>query len=349
MNTPRLFSLAACALAATLIAAGPAAAQAPAKVKFTLDWRFEAPAAPYFLAQGKGYFADEKIAIDIDAGAGSGMTVTRVASGTYDMGFADLATVMEFQANNPTAPNKPVGVMMIYNNAPMALYSMKKAGITKPADIKGKRLGGPQFDSVRRAFPIFAKANGIDASAFTWTTMDPALRETMLVRGDVDVISGFTFYTPQSLGARGAKPGDYVTMRYADHGVRLYGNAVIVNEAFAQKNPDTVKAVLRAIAKGYRDTVKSPEEAVAYLKKREPLINEEVELSRTRALVDMVLMAPDSVAEGFGRVSPPRVSLMAAQVSDSFNTKTRVNAATVFDASYLPPAAELNILQPAKK
>ncbi|MBN9412171.1 MAG: ABC transporter substrate-binding protein [Burkholderiales bacterium] len=345
MKLQRILSLVVGTLTAALMAAGPAAAQAPTKVKFTLDWRFEAPAAPYFLAQGKGYFDQEKISIDIDAGGGSGQTVTRVASGTYDMGFADLATVMEFQANNPTAPAKPVGVMMIYNNAPMALYAMKKSGIAQPADLKGKKLGGPQFDAVRRAFPIFAKANGIDASAFTWTTMDPALRETMLVRGDVDVISGFTFYTPQSLGARGAKPGDYNTIRYADNGVRLYGNAVIVNEAFAKKNPEVVKGVLRAIARGYRDTVKSPEEAVAYLKKREPLINEEVELSRTRALVEMVLMAPDSVNEGFGRVSPPRVSLMAAQVSDAFNTKTRVNAATVFDASYLPAAAELDFLR----
>jgi NitT/TauT family transport system substrate-binding protein len=34
------------------------------------------------------------------------------------MGFADLAALMEFHANNPDAPNKPVAVMMVYNNTP---------------------------------------------------------------------------------------------------------------------------------------------------------------------------------------------------------------------------------------
>ncbi len=347
MKFNRIYSLLGGALTAALLALAPACSIAQTKVKFTLDWRFEAPAAPFFLAQGKGYFDAEKIAIDIDAGGGSGLTVTRVASGTYDMGFADLAAVMEFQGNNPQAPQKPLGVMMIYNNAPAAIYTLKKSGITRPADLVGKRLGGPQFDAVRRAFPIFAKANNL-TGAMAWTTMDPSLRETMLVRGDVDAISGFTFYTPQSLMARGAKAEDIVTLRYADYGVRLYGNAIIVNEAFARKNPETVKAVLRAIAKGYRDAAKSPEEAVSYLKRREPLIDEKLELSRMTAMVNMVLMSPDSLAEGFGRVSAPRLSLMASQVSDAFETKTRINAANVFDASYLPASSELDFLKKTK-
>ena len=76
-------------------------------VKFQLDWRFEGPAALFLVPEAKGYFKAEKLAVTIDAGNGSGGTVTRVASGAYDMGFADLAALMEFQANNASAPNKP--------------------------------------------------------------------------------------------------------------------------------------------------------------------------------------------------------------------------------------------------
>ena len=65
--------------------------------------------------------------VTVDAGNGSGGTVTRVASGAYDMGFADMAALMEFQANNPTAPNKPVAVMMVYNNTPAAVLALKKS------------------------------------------------------------------------------------------------------------------------------------------------------------------------------------------------------------------------------
>ena len=87
-------------------------------IKFQLDWRFEGPAALFLTPAAKGYFKDAKLDVSIDAGNGSGGTVTRVASGAYDMGLADLAALMEFHANNPDAPNKPVAVMMVYNDTP---------------------------------------------------------------------------------------------------------------------------------------------------------------------------------------------------------------------------------------
>ena len=89
----------------------------------------------------KGYFKDEKLDVTVDAGNGSGGTVTRVASGAYDMGFADLAALMEFHANNPTAPNKPVAVMMVYNNTPAAVLALKKSGIKSPGRPERQEAG----------------------------------------------------------------------------------------------------------------------------------------------------------------------------------------------------------------
>ncbi|MGH8831007.1 MAG: ABC transporter substrate-binding protein, partial [Polaromonas sp.] len=115
----RVFLRTAVALA---LATAFAAAQAQTTpIKFQLDWRFEGPAALFLTPAAKGYFKDAKLDVNIDAGNGSGGAVTRVASGSYDMGFADLASVMEFHANNPDAPNKPVAVMMVYNNTPASV------------------------------------------------------------------------------------------------------------------------------------------------------------------------------------------------------------------------------------
>ncbi len=313
------------------------------KVRFMLDWRYEAPAAPFLLALGKGYFDAEKLKVTVDAGSGSGVSASRVAAGTYDMGFSDLTSVMEFVGNNPDSPQKPVGVMMVYNNTPAAIFALKKSGITKPSDLAGKKLGAPVFDAARRAFPLFAKANGVDLASVSWTAMDPTLREAMLVRGDIDAISGFTFYSPLSIFARGVKPEDLVTLKYADFGVKLYGNAIIANEDFAKKNPATVKAFLRAMAKAYRDTIANPAEAAKYLKAREPLVNEVLELAKLKDLVNQTLLSKDTRAEGFGQVSPPRLALMATQVSDSFNTKTRIDPSRIFDSSFLPTKAELKV------
>jgi NitT/TauT family transport system substrate-binding protein len=178
-------------------------------IKFQLDWRFEGPSALFLTPAAKGYFKDAKLDVTIDAGNGSGGAVTRVASGTYDMGLADIAALTEFHANNPDAPNKPVAVMMVYNNTPASVMALKKSGIKTMADLNGKKFGAPVFDAGRRSFPIFAKANKIDG--VQWTSMDPPLRETMLARGDVDAITGFTFTSLLNLEARGVK-ADEVTV-----------------------------------------------------------------------------------------------------------------------------------------
>ncbi len=340
----RFFLQTAAALAAAFTMAGAQAQVTP--IKFQLDWRFEGPAALFLVPAAKGYFKDAKLNVTIDAGNGSGGAVTRVASGSYDMGFADLAALMEFHANNPDAANKPVAVMMVYNNTPASVMALKKSGIKTPADLRGKKLGAPVFDAGRRAFPIFQKANGIDN--VQWTAMDPPLRETMLARGEVDAITGFTFTSLLNLEARGVKAADVVVLPYADYGVKLYGNVIIASPKLIKENPAAIKAFLQAFTKGVKDVLAHPDAAIESVKARDGIINVELEQRRLKLAIDTVINSADARAEGFGQAKGPRLSLMASQVSDAFNTKTRVNAEAVWSAAFLPSAAELNIL-PAKK
>ncbi len=331
--------------ALALSAAAPAAAQTP--IKFQLDWRFEGPSALFLASAAKGYYKAAGLDVTIDAGNGSGGTVTRVASGTYDMGFADLAALMEFHANNPDAPNKPVAVMMVYNNTPAAVLALKKSGIKSPADLNGRKLGAPGFDAGRKAFPIFAKANGI--SGVQWTSMDPPLRETMLVRGDIEAITGFSFTSLLNLEARGVAPADIVVLPYGAHGVKLYGNAIVASPKLIKENPAAVKAFLAAFAKGAKEVMANPDASIGYVKERDGIINVDLEKRRLRLAIDAVVASPDARAEGFGQVVPGRLALMASQVSDAFNTKNRVDPTAVWTDAFLPSQAELNILPPAKK
>jgi NitT/TauT family transport system substrate-binding protein len=322
-------------------------AQAQTALKFQLDWRFEGPAALFLQPAAKGYFKAAGLDVTIDSGNGSGGTVTRVASGTYDMGFADMAALMEFHANNPDAPNKPVAVMMVYNNTPAAVLALKKSGITKPADLNGKKLGAPVFDAGRKGFPIFQKANAV--SNVAWTSMDPPLRETMLVRGDIDAITGFSFTSLLNLEARGVKAEDVVILPYADYGVKLYGNAIIASPKLIKENPAAIKAFLTAFAKGAKEVMANPAGTIGTVKERDGIINVALETRRLQLAVDSVLASPDARKEGFGQVNPGRLSLMASQVSDAYGTKTRVDPKAVWNGSLLPSAAELNVLPPAKK
>ena len=98
MHIPRFLGLLAGAAVAAL-AASPASAQTD--VKFALDWKFEGPSAPYFVAIDKGYYKAEGLNVTIDSGPGSVAGIARVAAGTYPLGFFDINSLVKFQDQNP--------------------------------------------------------------------------------------------------------------------------------------------------------------------------------------------------------------------------------------------------------
>ncbi|KGH26676.1 MULTISPECIES: ABC transporter substrate-binding protein [Comamonas] len=338
MQTKRLFLQSVLALGSF---ASATAAFAATPIKFQLDWRFEGPAALFLQPVAKGYFQAAGLNVTVDAGSGSGGAIQRVASGSYDMGFADLAALMEFHANNPDVKDKPVAVMMVYNNTPASVMALKKSAIAKPADLTGKKLGAPVFDAGRRGFPLFAKANKV--GDVQWTTMDPPLRETMLVRGDIDAITGFTFTSLLNLEARGVKAADVAVMPFADNGVKLYGNAIIASAKLVRENPEAVRAFLKAFSKGAKEVMANPGAAIAYVKERDGIVNTALESRRLQLAIDTVINTADARGEGFGQVSPTRMALMASQISDVYATKTRVNPETLWNGRFLPPVADLDV------
>ena len=328
--------------AAALALSCVAAHAADTPIKFQLDWRFEGPAAFFLHPVAKGLFKAEGLDVQVDAGSGSGGAVQRVASGTYDMGFADLASVMEFHANNPDAPNKPIAVMVVYNNTPSSIMALKKSGIKSAADLSGKKLGAPVFDAGRKAFPIFAAANKI--SNVTWTTMDPPLRETMLVRGDLDAVTGYTFTSLLNLEARGVKREDIVVLPYATHGVKLYGNVIIASPKLIAEKPEALKAFLEAFAKGAKEAIAQPAAAIASLKAKDGLVNTDVEIKRLQLTIETAIDTPGAREEGFGQLRLPRLQLMAEQVAKAYGTKNPVPANAVWNGSFLPSAQALDVL-----
>jgi NitT/TauT family transport system substrate-binding protein len=110
-----------------------------------------------------------------------------------------------------------------------------------------------------------------------------------------------------------------------------------------------VKAFLSAFAKGAKEVMANPDQAIDYVKARDGIINVDLEKRRLRMAIESVVASPDARAEGFGQAVPGRLALMASQVSDAFGTKTRVDASAVWSDAYLPPKAELNILPPVGK
>src|SRR5690606_1435970 len=148
--------------------------------------------------------------------------------------------------------------------------------------------------------------------------------------------------------ARGAKAADVLVLPSPDFGVKLYGNVIIASPKLVKENPAAIKAFLSAFAKGAKEVMANPAASIEHVKARDGIVNVPLETRRLQLAIETVINSADARAEGFGQVKPGRLSLMASQVSDAFNTKTRVNADDVWNGSFLPPAAELNTVLPKK-
>jgi len=219
-----------CAIAGISVAAINGAA-AQTAIKFSLDFKFEGPSAPFLVGIDKGYYLAEGLNVTIDSSAGALEPITRVASGAYDMGFGDINSLIKFRDQNPNVPIK--AVFMVYNRPPFSIVTRKSRGVTLPKDLEGKKLGAAAGDGAFAQWKIFVHANGIDASKVAIENVGIPIREPMLAAGQVDAITGFSFSSYVNLKDRGVPIDDVVVLLMADYGVDLYGSAIIVNPKFA--------------------------------------------------------------------------------------------------------------------
>ena len=332
----RLGLILAAALAAALTG-GPAAAQTA--IKFSLDWKFEGPAAPFTVAIDKGYFKAEGLDVTIDTAGGSLEPLNRVASGTYDMGIGDINSLIKFRNANPTVPLK--SVFMFYNKPAFAIIGRKSRGVEKPKDLEGKILGAPAPDGAYAQWKIFTQANGIDASKVKIENVGFPVREPMLQSGQVDAITGFSFSSFINLKSMNVPVDDIVVMLMADYGVNLYGNTIIVNPKFAAEKPEAVKAFIRAFLKGLNETVKDPSTAVDSVIKRNDVAKKPIELERLNMAIKDNIVTTEVKANGYGAVDNDRLTKSIDQIALTYEFKNgKPKAADIFDAAFLPPAAE---------
>ena len=311
-----------------------ASSHADTKVQFALDWKFEGPSAPYFLAIDKGHFRSAGMDVEITPGKGSLDAIPKVATGAFPFGFADINSLIKFLDQNPGAP--VTAVMMVYDKPPFAVIGRKSRGVSGPGDLEGSVLGAPPPDGAWAQFPSFAKANGIDISKVKVEPVGFPTREPMLAEGKVDSVTGFSFSSYLNLVRLGVPEEDISTILMADHGLKLYGNAVIVNTDYAKNNSDMVKKFLVAIGAGWRDAIKDPKAAAAALVKRNPAADAALEQRRLQLAIDANVLTDYVKANGMGGVDSSRFAAAIEQLSETYEYKVAPNAALYFTDEYLP-------------
>ena len=326
--------LAAAILMMRLASAGPADADVK-DVRIMMDWLVQGTHAPFVVAQTKGYFKDGGVDVAIEAGKGATNVAVSVASGADQFGLVDLPALILFNAKNPQKPL--VGVYIYFDDTPLAIISRKSAGIKTPADLQGKKIAGGPGTAVHDTIALILSPE--QQQKVNWAPIAPQLFGSMLIRNEVDGLGGFTnSQIPAALEA-GVKMDDIATLKFSDFGANLYGMALVTTKAFADANPDTVRAVVKGVNRGVIDTIAAPDEALAMLKTRDAMMNATIE--KVRLGIALGLIDTDHVkTKGLSSVEPARMKETVDAVAKVFALPSPPTPDSLYTAAFLPPQSD---------
>lgn len=242
-------------------AAEPTAAAAEpageaATVRLQLKWVPQAQFAGYFVAQEKGYYADEGLKVEILPGGPDIVPEQQVAGGSADIGVDWVASLLTSQEQEMPL----VQIAQIYQKSGLVLVSKKTAGISTPADLKGKKVGNWMGGNEFEILALFDKYKLDSGKNLNFTkqgfTMDQFLG------GELDAASAMTYNEYQVVLESGVKAGDLDVIDMNTEGVAMLEDNLFANKDWLAENKETAVKFVRASLKGWKDAIADQAAAV---------------------------------------------------------------------------------------
>jgi NitT/TauT family transport system substrate-binding protein len=259
----------------------PVAVQAAEKVTVRFTWKLKGEYAPLFVALDKGYYKDEGLDVDLAEGSGAQTVLKLVANGTEQFGYGPAVAVAQ-----AVSKDIPVVVVALYQTkAPMGVISFPNVPFKTPKDLEGKRLAISVGETFGDMLGTFTKMNKVDIDRINRIQMADAARATQFLSKDIDVMSVYlSNELPQLEKKTGVK---FNVLKVSDFGLNLVGASIFVGIEYAAKNPETVKKLLRATNKGFKDAMANPVAAAKIMEKHFNIpVDPEVLAEQVKATVE---------------------------------------------------------------
>lgn len=231
--------------------AKPAAKAGPRdKLVVQLNWIRNSQFAGLFVAQEKGYYADENLEVEMPVGGPQINNVQVVIAGTAAVGITNPETII-----NARAQGADIRVLAATNQKnPSALACMPNANVKTPADLVGKKLGAAPGQ--RPTLETFLKTNNISPDQVEIVTT--GVEVSQLIAGRIDCRVTFASDEPIALRQQGINP---TVLLYADNGLPQQGNAYFVTGETLSGKSDLLVRWLRATQKGWAYAIANQAEA----------------------------------------------------------------------------------------
>ena len=321
------------ALAAALLPTTSARtfAQSKKRVKFLFDVLTNPKHALFYPAVKKGFFAEQGLDVAIESAKGSADVIQNVASGGATFGFADASAVVLSRSRD--LPVTLVG--MVHYMTLMSVITRSASGINKPSDLIGKKIASTSGDAVRMVMPAFAKLNGFDGDKINFLTVNQPAKASMLMAGQVDGVCDYLSALPVYREAAKAQNLDLSAIAYADYGLDIYSNGIIVHDDLLKSDPALVKSFVRAIMQGIELACFQRDEAAKIFREFQPQYSETV----TREGLDIAadhFMVPEVLVNGLGTMSSTKMDHTIKTTVEAYGLTKAPDASSVYTNAMLP-------------
>lgn len=309
------------------------AALAMDKVTYQLDWLPGGDKSPIYICVQQGFCEEAGIEISIEPGRGSSEAITKLATGSSDIGSAGLGALMAARATEDV----PVtAVMSIFNTGPHAFYTTKDQGIASLADVKGKKIATSPFTASNVYLPLVLADNGMSETDIELTKADPGALGPLLMTGQQNaIIAWLTDVTRYSTQAAEAGK-EIVVLPWADAGLVLYSASLVASDKFLAERPEVAKRFIGAFKKSVEFAQANPEGAGESVAAMVPELDAAYV---TSSWGDASVLVFNEVTEtdGLGVFEPERLAATWARVAAAQGLDpAALDPEAVVDRSFLP-------------
>lgn len=239
------------------------------KVKLALDWYPNANHTGLYIALEKGYFQDENIDIEIYTPSDPSTVLQTVGAGQDDFGISYQPDLILAKSKNI-----PVKSVLAFVQHPLnIIMTLKESNITRPSDLKGKKIAYPGIPLNENLLDTLLKADGLQGKQEVELINTGYDLVPPLIGKTVDACLGCYLSHETIMAENEGFPVN--VMRMEKWGVPDYYELVLVaSDEMITNNKDLVQRMTRAISKGYNDAASNPKEGIDNLIKA---TNEEID------------------------------------------------------------------------